>query len=93
MLQAMGLQRVGHNWETEQQQQYIFTQVWKNTRQYFNIGYSGEDSGEFQFYFLRYPYCILFFTKKKKERKEAENVRLNIILGSTQFILQALESH
>ena len=69
MLQAMGLQRVGHNWETEQQQQYIFTQVWKNTRQYFNIGYSGEDSGEFQFYFLRYPYCILFFTKKKKKEK------------------------
>ena len=90
MLQAMGLQRVGHNWETEQQQ-YTFTQLWKDTCQYFNIGCSGEDSGEFQFYFLRYLYCIFIFYQK--ERKEAENVSLNIILESMQFILQALESH
>ena len=70
MLQAMGLQRVGHNWETEQQQ-YAFTQVWKDTCQYFNIGCSGEDSGEFQFYFLRYLYCILFYflPKRKKEKR------------------------
>ena len=46
----------------------------------------------FNFTFLGI-HIVFYFLPKKKERKEAEDVRLNIILGSTQFILQALESH
>ena len=72
---------------------YIYTYVWNDTCQYINIGYSGEDSGEFQFYFFRYLYCILFYFSPKKKKKEAEEVGLNTVLGSVHLILQALGSH